>query len=106
MESLHYRHSGGRRPKLTPKQKQRLVALVEAGPLVVGCETACWDAVLIRVLIWREFGVLYNRQYVCTLLPIPSPIRRRCLHGSRAQVQPCGPWPDQSQSAPAFPEAM
>jgi len=68
MESLHYRHSGGRRPKLTPKQKQRLVALVEAGPLVVGCETACWDAVLIQVLIWREFGVLYNRQYVCTLL--------------------------------------
>ena len=68
MESLHYRHSGGRRPKLAPKQKQRLVALVEAGPLVVGCETACWDAVLIRVLIWREFGVLYNRQYVCTLL--------------------------------------
>jgi transposase len=68
LESLHYRHSGGRRPKLTPKQKQRLVELLEAGPLVVGCETACWDAVLIRVLIWREFGVLYNRQYVCTLL--------------------------------------
>src|SRR5712691_9428872 len=68
LESLRYRHSGGRRPKLTPKQKQRLVALLEAGPLVVGCETACWDAVLIRVLIWREFGVLYNCQYVCTLL--------------------------------------
>jgi transposase len=68
LESLRYRHGGGRRPKLTPKQKQRLVELLEAGPLVVGCETACWDAVLIRVLIWREFGVLYNRQYVCTLL--------------------------------------
>ena len=68
LESLCYRHSGGRRPKLTPKKKQRLVELLEAGPLVVGCETACWDAVLIRVLIWREFGVLYNRQYVCTLL--------------------------------------
>jgi transposase len=68
LESLCYRHSGGRRPKLTPKQKCRLVDLLEAGPLVVGCETACWDAVLIRVLIWREFGVLYNRQYVCTLL--------------------------------------
>jgi transposase len=67
LESLRYRHGGGRRPKLTPKQKQRLVELLEAGPLVVGCETACWDAVLIRVLIWREFGVLYNRQYVCTL---------------------------------------
>ena len=68
LESLRYRHGGGRRPKLTPKQKQRLVELLEAGPRVVGCETACWDAVLIRVLIWREFGVLYNRQYVCTLL--------------------------------------
>jgi transposase len=68
LESLCYRHSGGRRPKLTPKQKRRLVDLLEAGPLVVGCEMACWDAVLIRVLIWREFGVLYNRQYVCTLL--------------------------------------
>ena len=68
LESLRYRHGGGRRPKLPPKQRQRLGELLEAGPLVVGCETACWDAVLIRVLIWREFGVLYNRQYVCTLL--------------------------------------
>jgi transposase len=68
LDSLVYRHSGGRRPKLTPRQKKRLVELLEAGPLVVGCETACWDAGLIRVLIWREFGVLYNRQYVCTLL--------------------------------------
>src|SRR2546429_3874395 len=68
MDSLISRHSGGRPEKLTPRQKKRLVALIEAGPLVVGLETACWNSVLIRVLIWREFGVLYNRQYVCTLL--------------------------------------
>jgi transposase len=68
MDSLAYHHGGGRRPKLTPRQQKRLVELVEAGPLVVGFETACWNAVLLRVLIWREFGVLYNRQYVCTLL--------------------------------------
>ena len=68
MDSLHYRHSGGRSEKLTPSQKTRLVELIEAGPLVVGLETACWNAVVIRVLIWREFGVLYNRQYVCTVL--------------------------------------
>jgi len=53
---------------LPPKQKKRLVELLEAGPLVVGCETACWNAVLIRVLIWREFGVLSNCQSGCTLL--------------------------------------
>jgi transposase len=68
LDSLVYGHSGGRRPKLSPKQKQRLVELIDAGPLVVGCETACWTSVLLRVLIWREFGVLYNCQYVCTLL--------------------------------------
>ena len=68
LDSLVYGHGGGRRPKLSPQQKQRLVELIAAGPLVVGCEPACWTSVLIRVLIWREFGVLYNCQYVCTLL--------------------------------------
>jgi transposase len=67
-DSLIYRHSGGRPEKLLPRQKKRLVELIEAGPLVVGVETACGNSVLIRVLIWREFGVLSNRQYVCTLL--------------------------------------
>src|SRR5262245_55870590 len=64
LDSLVYGHGGGRCPKLTPKQKKRLVDLIDAGPLVVGFETACWNAVLLRVLIWREFGVLYNRQYI------------------------------------------
>jgi transposase len=68
LDSLVYGHGGGRRPKLSPKQKQRLGELRDAGPLVVGCETACWTSVLIRVLIWREFGVLSTCQYVCTLL--------------------------------------
>jgi transposase len=68
MDRLAYRHGGGRRPQLTATQKKRLVELIEAGPLVVGCETAGWTSVLIRVLIWREFGVLYTCQYVCTLL--------------------------------------
>ena len=68
LDSLVYRHGGGRRSKLTAKQKKRLVELLEAGPLVVGCETACWTSILIRVRIWRECGVLSNCQYVCTLL--------------------------------------
>jgi transposase len=68
MESLSYRHGGGRPEQLTPTQRKRLGTLLEAGPLVVGVETACWNAVLIRVLIGREVGVLYNRHDVCTLL--------------------------------------
>ena len=68
MDSLVYRHGGGRPAQLTPKQKKRVGELIDAGPHVVGFETACWNSVLIRVLIWREFGVLYNRRYVCTFL--------------------------------------
>jgi hypothetical protein len=69
MDSLVYRHGGGRRPQLTAKQKRRLVELLEAGPLVVGCETAGWPSVLSRGLIWREFGVLYPCQDVWTVRP-------------------------------------
>jgi len=68
LDRLVSRHRGGRRPQLSPRQKKRLVELIEAGPLVVGGETACWDAVRLRVLLWRECGVLSNRQDVCPLL--------------------------------------
>jgi len=68
LDSLVSHHGGGRQPKLTPRQKQRLVELIEAGPQGVGLETACWNSVCIRVLSWRECGGLSNRQYVCPLL--------------------------------------
>jgi transposase len=68
MASLISRQSGGRPEKLTPRQQNRVVELSEAGPLVGGVATAGWHAVLIRVLIWRECGVLDNRPYVGTLL--------------------------------------
>src|SRR5262249_41446058 len=69
MDSLVYHHSGGRRPKLTPRQKKRLVELLEAGPQVVGCATACWTSVLLRGLIWRAFSALSNSHDAGTVLP-------------------------------------
>lgn len=68
LESLHYQSRGGRTARLTPTQKKRLGKLIEAGPEAAGFDTACWTSILIRVLIDREFGVLYNRYYVCELL--------------------------------------
>jgi transposase len=71
--------SGGRRPPVTPRQNKRVVALLEAGPQGVGGEPAWWTAVRIRVLRWRECGVLSNGQYVWT-------VRHNCgvaLHKAR-----------------------
>lgn len=68
MDSLVYRPSPGRPPKLTETQKRRLKELVEAGPLAAGYPTGCWTSLLIQQSILREFGVLYNRFYVCELL--------------------------------------
>jgi transposase len=66
--SLGYRVSPGRKPKLTKSQKRELVKLIKAGPLAAGYGTACWYSLLVQDLIYRRYGVLYNRHYVCQLL--------------------------------------
>lgn len=68
LDSLVYQHAGGRPPRLTKTQRQRLCKLIDAGPQAAGFEPACWSALLIQELIRREFHVLYNRYYVCELL--------------------------------------
>lgn len=66
--SLVYRASPGRPAKLTKTQKTRLKMLVTAGPEEAGFPTGCWSRLLIQHLIQREFGVLYDEQYVCELM--------------------------------------
>jgi transposase len=67
--SVAYRpRRGGRPAKLTKTQKKQLCQLIDAGPEAAGFETACWDSILIQTVIKREFGVEYNRYYVCELL--------------------------------------
>jgi transposase len=69
MASVAYRrHRGGRQAKLTKAQKKQLCKWIDAGPEAAGFETACWNSVLIQTVIKREFGVEYNRYYVCELL--------------------------------------
>jgi transposase len=68
LSSLIYRWRRGRKAKLTPTQKQRLCQLLDAGPLACGFTCGCWSSILVAQLIEREFAVVYNRFYVCTLL--------------------------------------
>ena len=66
--SLVYRTPPGRPARLTKAQKQRLCALVEAGPEAAGYPTGCWNGAVVQDLLQREFGVLYNVHYVAELL--------------------------------------
>jgi transposase len=65
---LRVRWQGGRPPKLTPTQRRQLAEVVKAGPEAAGFPTGCWHALLIQQVIWREFGVTYNVQYLADLL--------------------------------------
>ncbi len=69
LASVAYRRRcGGRPAKLTQTQKKHLCKLIDAGPEAAGFETACWNSILIQTVIQREFGVVYDRYYVCELL--------------------------------------
>ena len=69
-EALIYRTRPGRPPKLTKTQKRRLTEILDAGPGAAGFRTGCWTSLLIQQVILTEFGVLYNRHYLCTFLHI------------------------------------
>jgi len=67
-DSLRYGASPGRPRKLTPTQRERLTALVAAGPLAAGYPSGCWSSLMLQDLVYRAFGVCYNAHYLCALL--------------------------------------
>ena len=67
-ESLVYRSTPGRPSKLTKTEKCHLKRIITAGPLAYGLRRGCWSSLLVQQVILNEFGVLYNRNYVCDLL--------------------------------------
>jgi transposase len=66
--SLLYRHSSGRPPKLNGEQKQRLRALLVAGPEAAGYDTGAWNTPLVQDLIYQQWGVEFNIHYLSALL--------------------------------------
>ena len=58
----------GRPPRLTRRQKARLVACLARGPLAQGYPTDLWTTLRVAQLIRRVFGVRYHRDHVGKLL--------------------------------------
>lgn len=68
MDCFHVTKRAGRQSCLTKEQKQRLAQIIDQGPQNYGFPTACWNSVMIKEVIAKEFKVSYTRQYVCVVL--------------------------------------
>src|SRR5262249_9617498 len=55
-------------PKLDVAYFERLVRLIEAGPLAAGFKAATWTSRMVTELIRSEFGVTYHWKHVPQLL--------------------------------------
>lgn len=65
---MRSKHSPGRPPKLTKKQRRELAALIEAGPAEAGYVGNCWRSPMIQQWIQQRFGVFYSVHYISQLL--------------------------------------
>ena len=66
---LMFRYQGrGRKSKLSKAEKEKLYKIVEAGPEEYGFESGIWTSAMIAEVITKEFNVIYNPRYVCSLL--------------------------------------
>jgi len=68
LNSLVYRHSPGRPPKLSVAQRKELGETLDKGPEAAGYDCGCWSTILIQDWIFNRFGVEYEPRYVAELL--------------------------------------
>ena len=68
MAALRVRYSCGRPPRLSTRQRQRLIRLLLKGPLTEGYSTNVWTTARIAELIQREFQVTYHPDHVGRLM--------------------------------------
>ena len=67
-DALKAKPASGRPPRLTLKQKKRLVRLLTQGAMAHGSRTELWTTQRIAGLIERQLGVRYHRNHVGKLL--------------------------------------
>ena len=67
-QALRPRPTPGRPPRLTARQKKRLVGHLLKGPLAHGYRTDIWTTLRVAELIQRQFDIRYHRDHVGRLL--------------------------------------
>jgi transposase len=68
MDALKAKPHPGRKPRLSAKQKQRLVAVLLRGAPAAGFQRDLWTLPRVAQVIEREFGVRYHPAHVWKIL--------------------------------------
>jgi transposase len=66
--ALRPKPTPGRPPRLTRREKARLLRYLLQGPLAHGYRTDLWTTLRVAQLIRRQFGIHYHRDHVGRLL--------------------------------------
>ena len=67
LKGLHFQ-GRGRKPKLIQEQKEKLYDIIVQGPEKAGYDCGGWNSAMIKEVIQKEFNVIFNPRYVCTIL--------------------------------------
>jgi transposase len=68
LEALTAKPQSGRRPALSPEQKQALVAILQRGPLAAGFTTDLWTLDRVAQVIKEHFAIAYHPGHVWRIL--------------------------------------
>ena len=67
LQALRAKPHPGRRPRLSPQDKARLVAILLQGPRAAGYQTELWTCPCVAAVIYRTFGVRYHPDHISRL---------------------------------------
>ena len=90
-EGLKVRTATGRPPKMSDKQKTRLLQLLLQGPMAFGWRTDVWTTRRVAELIRKKFSIDYHFTHVARILHAldwsPQKPERRALERNEAAIQ-------------------
>jgi transposase len=107
LDALRTKTAPGAVPKLTAKQRTRLIQLLTAGPEAAGFPSPLWTGPRVAELIRRTFGVTYCENYMPQFLRAlgftPQWPRTRPKERDQTQIDAwtSTTWPALKKSSPA-----
>ena len=90
-DGLKVRTATGRPPKMSDKQKTKLLKLLLQGPMAFGWPTDVWTTRRVAELIRKKFSIDYHYTHVARILHAlgwsPQKPERRALERNEAAIQ-------------------